>query len=96
MEVNSEQLSLGLEDPAEEERRAKLEAQREQVILSVNSATLDTIQQRVAWILNHYPEARDSDISLQLRYWEHFEPDYTTVSGSTLRICTASRGSPLS
>ena len=76
MEDNAEQLSLALDDPAAEAKQAKLEAQREKVLLSVNSATLDTIQQRVAWVLNHYPEGRDSDISLQLRYWEHFEPDY--------------------
>jgi hypothetical protein len=31
------------------------------------------LNQRVAWVLNSYPEARDSDIKLQLRYWQHFE-----------------------
>lgn len=76
MDTKSGQFSLDLDSQSEKDNIAKLEAQREQVLLSVNSATLDTIQQRVAWILNHYPEARDSDISLQIRYWDHFEPDF--------------------
>jgi hypothetical protein len=27
----------------------------------------------VAWTLNHFPETRDSDITLQLKYWETFD-----------------------
>ncbi len=35
----------------------------------------------MAWVLNSYPEARNSDITLQLRYWETFCPDeYDGVS----------------
>jgi hypothetical protein len=30
---------------------------------------------KVAWILNNYPDTRNSDITLQLRYWETFCPD---------------------
>jgi hypothetical protein len=28
---------------------------------------------KAAWILNNYPETRDSDIKLQLAYWREFE-----------------------
>lgn len=83
MGASPEQLSLALDDPAEDERIEKLEARREEVLLAVNSAKLDTIQRRVAWILNHYPEARDSDITLQLRYWRHFEKDF---NGEYIRV----------
>lgn len=42
---------------------------------AVLSAKFDTIQERVAWILNHFPDTRNSDITLQLKYWDRFEPD---------------------
>lgn len=29
----------------------------------------------MAWILNHYPKTRDSDITLQLTYWKRFDSD---------------------
>jgi len=42
---------------------------------AVLSAKFDTIQERVAWVLNHFPDTRNSDITLQIKYWERFEPD---------------------
>lgn len=55
-----------------------VEREREAVLHSVAGGKLDTLQERVAWVLNHYPDARDSDITLQLRYWELFESDLTS------------------
>jgi hypothetical protein len=52
-----------------------LERERTELLRGVSAGKLDTLQERVAWILNHYREARDSDIALQLLYWEAFEPD---------------------
>lgn len=52
-----------------------LAEQQERVLAAIAGAKLDTVQERVAWILNHHPEARDSDITLQLRYWEAFQPE---------------------
>jgi hypothetical protein len=34
-----------------------------------------TLRARVAYILSVYPATRDSDVTLQLRYWETFEPE---------------------
>ena len=49
-------------------------AQKRILILeSVGGGNLRTMEHRVAWILNSYPEARDSDIKLQLAYWQEFE-----------------------
>ncbi|MFZ3377970.1 MAG: DUF3800 domain-containing protein [Chthoniobacterales bacterium] len=50
---------------------------------ALSSGRLDTIQEKVAWILNRYPSARDSDITLQLKYWENFEPEL--APGSTIQ-----------
>lgn len=49
-----------------EERRAALQAE-------LARGELNKIQSKVAWVLNNFPETRDSDIHLQLRYWETFE-----------------------
>ena len=69
------QLSLDLNGQAEADGTLELEEKQTKVLRSVAAAKLDTIQERVAWILNHYPEARDSDITLQLIYWKLFESD---------------------
>lgn len=57
------------------EMQSSVEEEREKLLEKVSAAKLDTLQERVAWILNHYPEARDSDITLQIKYWDTFEPD---------------------
>lgn len=57
-------------------KTAKLQAKRESLLRAVNSSRLNTIEERVAWLLNNYPKTRDSDIALQVRYWREFEPDH--------------------
>ncbi len=49
--------------------------EREEILRDVANSTVDTLQHRVAWLLNHYPECRNSDIACQIRYWETFEGD---------------------
>jgi hypothetical protein len=61
-----------LDGPDEE---LKLKDEQIKILRSVAAAKLDTLQERVAWILNHYPEARDSDITLQQIYWKRFDSD---------------------
>jgi hypothetical protein len=52
-----------------------IEKERQEILEGVSSYKTDTIRDRVAWTLNHFPETRDSDITLQLKYWETFESD---------------------
>jgi hypothetical protein len=54
----------------------ELEQDRRRLLDGVVRAAFDTTEQKVAWILNNYPAARDSDITLQLRFWEAFVDDY--------------------
>lgn len=42
------------------------------------------MQEKVAWILNHYPDTRDSDVTLQVRYWRQFQSDL--LDGNSLLI----------
>jgi hypothetical protein len=51
---------------------AQLEEAREQLAAAVADARLNSVQTKVAWLLNHLPDTRNSDITLQLRYWEQF------------------------
>ena len=55
---------------------AQLEAKRESLVHAINSCQLNTIEERVAWLLNHFPKTRDSDIGLQIRYWQNFQSDH--------------------
>lgn len=58
---------------AEDDR--KWQERRDAILDAVSSAKLDTVQNRVAWVLSRDPKARDSDIRLQLAYWETFHSD---------------------
>src|SRR5258706_4250444 len=59
----------------EESNEAKREEEIQQLLNNLASATVNTLRDKVAWILNHHPETRDSDVSLLLKYWETFESD---------------------
>jgi uncharacterized protein DUF3800 len=60
---------------ADSAKEAEIARERDDLLHALSAARLDTVQERVAWILNHFPDARDSDIALQIHYWETFEPD---------------------
>src|SRR5215813_13969461 len=61
----------------------KIAQEREKVIQSIAACQLDTVLTRIAWILNHHPETRNSDIALQLKYWKYFDSDI--YSGYAIR-----------
>lgn len=47
-----------------------------QIWSALASGSYATKRDRVAYLLNIYPETRKSDITLALRYWETFQSDY--------------------
>lgn len=55
-----------------------LEAARVALVAAVDSAQLTNIERRVAWLLNRFPETRDSDARLWRIYWETFDGDALT------------------
>lgn len=61
--------------PAEPELDQELAEQRAALLASIAQSQLSTYEQRVARILHRYPETRDSDIALCLRYWRTFQAD---------------------
>jgi hypothetical protein len=64
-----------------EERIAK---ERALLVEKVANADYDTLTARVAWLLNHSVAARDSDIALQIKYWQAFEPQL--LSGRSVAL----------
>jgi len=63
------------ENQSDEEKlkEAKREEEIQQLLNNLSSATVNTLRDKVAWILNQNPKARDSDVTLMLYFWETFE-----------------------
>lgn len=55
------------EEKAARERAALVEA--------LSAGRTDKALERVAWILNRFPAARNSDITLQFEYWKEYHPE---------------------
>ena len=73
---------IATEDPDEEaqlqalEKKGKdKEAEKLRVLSAIASNSPTRVIDRVAWILNHYPQARDSDVKCQILYWKTFQAD---------------------
>lgn len=61
--------------PVEPELNQELAKQRMALLAGIARSELATQEQKVARILQRYPETRDSDIALCLRYWRTFQAD---------------------
>jgi hypothetical protein len=71
------------ETPAE--RAERIERERDALPRAVAaSSTEDGLKVQVAYILNHYPDARDSDVTLANRLWQTFFPD--DIEGEWVRL----------
>ena len=62
------------------EKRFALEAERQAILASIAAARPTTVTERVAWVLNNYPDTRNSDIGLMLQYWTLF----TSYAGGSI------------
>ncbi len=54
-------------------KEEKIEEEIQHLLSNLSSANVNTLRDKVAWILNHNPKARDSDVTLMLDFWETFE-----------------------
>lgn len=68
------------ETPAEDliklAKEQKNERDREILLNKLAESNLDGLREKVAFILNHYPDARNSDNNLTWRFWKVFEPEH--------------------
>jgi hypothetical protein len=81
--VESEQLTLEPATPGTS-TQPNIELQQDEILNAVSASRFDTLHHRVAWILNHYPATRDSDVALYIQYWKEFESEY--VSGDSVDL----------
>jgi hypothetical protein len=65
----------------EEERQLRRERERQDLLAALASADFSAMRTRVAGMLNLYPEARNSDVTLTLKYWETFQPEIYKPNG---------------
>ncbi|MBD8879532.1 DUF3800 domain-containing protein [Rhodanobacter sp. 7MK24] len=69
----------GKRDLAKEQ---KLEREKALFVQKLAAGEKDTLPTRVAWVLNRHPEARDSDVTLQIIYWRTF--DHALLAGQNM------------
>lgn len=69
----------------------RIEKEKEDLLHRLNSKTVQTTRDRVAFLLHHSAETRNSDIDLVWAYWSMFEGDKfdgSFVTKETLRQLT--------
>jgi hypothetical protein len=77
---NAEEQELKEEQKLTKEQ--KLEKEKSLFVQKLAAGDTSTVPTRVAWVLNRYPEARDSDVTLQIIYWRTF--DRALLSGPNM------------
>jgi hypothetical protein len=60
---------------APKEPSQKEQSEREKLLAALSRSDLATTELRVAHILQRYPETRDSDTAMAVRYWSTFQAD---------------------
>lgn len=81
--VSDEENHLGDEKEivVDPKKLARIEKEKKELLGSLAGGDFSTQKTKVAAILNLYPEARNSDITLSLKYWETFQPEIYNESG---------------
>ncbi len=74
-ESGEEQKSIDLK------KLARIEKEKKELLASLAGGNFSTQKAKVAAILNLFPDSRNSDIKLALKYWETFQPDIYNPSG---------------
>lgn len=57
------------------EPKPEVVARRERMLAEIADSRLGSIELKVAYLLQRYPETRESDVALCIRYWERFQAD---------------------
>ena len=82
-QTNSPVDSSGGDDVSDKElkKQLRLEREKKELLASLASGDFSTTKARVAAMLNLYPQTRNSDVALALKYWETFQPDVYSTQG---------------
>lgn len=69
------QLEISTEYLEKSSKEQKNEREREILLNKLAESNLDGLREKVAFVLNHYPNARNSDNTLIWHFWRIFEPE---------------------
>ena len=58
---------------AEADLTDELQQERDRLLADIADSRLGSQEQRVAYLLERFPETRDSDVALYIRYWRRFQ-----------------------
>lgn len=73
---------LSEEDEIKQQQKLeKIEKEKRELLAALAGGDFSTQKAKVASILNLYPDTRNSDITLSLKYWEIFQPDIFDSNG---------------
>ncbi|MBN1181883.1 MAG: DUF3800 domain-containing protein [Bacteroidales bacterium] len=70
---NEEEIVPKVEEKLKKEQ--KIIQERDALLAAILAGQRDTIRERVGFLLSQFPELRDSDISLQIKYWSFYQSD---------------------
>lgn len=70
---NNNLIEAGASKDIEDSKKERIEEERKQILNRAVSGLIENVRDRVAYILNHSTEARNSDIDLAWTYWELFQ-----------------------
>jgi hypothetical protein len=76
--MTADETEDGASDSAQQndDAEAKRIADSEKLLSDVAAGRLDRVEQRVAWLLNQWPDARNSDVTLLIHYWTTFDDSF--------------------
>lgn len=57
-----------IEESDAEDKEQKLKEKRQRILNDISNCNFSTQDQKIAWLLNHKPETRNSDVELQIQY----------------------------
>lgn len=77
----SDEEAIDKDEEIDLKKLAKIGREKKELLASLAGADFSKQKTKVAFILNLYPEARDSDITLTLKYWETFQGDIYNPQG---------------
>lgn len=68
----------------EEKKKIRIESERKDLLSTITSGSYRNKKDKVAFLLNIFPQTRNSDVSLAIKYWEVFQGD--VYSGGAIEI----------
>lgn len=69
------------QEEVDPEKLRKIQKEKEELLASLVGANFSNQKTKVAYILNLYPDTRNSDVTLTIKYWEVFQPDIYNPHG---------------